>query len=184
MIKNWPKGSETMINRQIFPIKKEGGEHVVLTWENDVWFGAASGGETPGLTGTRSRWPSPTSGWGRQGSLTAGRWPPPTLPSSSGQLSLHCNENPIYLFPEKELPVLSPNLHIQVSVRDLYIPNPYSSGQLTWNHPQDQWWGIRKYFFPIRIHGSVILNSGSGSYLDIFVANENTICCQIDWKLS
>ncbi len=37
-------------------------------------------------------------------------------------LSLHCNEYPIYVFPEKELRGLSPNLHIQVSVSDLYIP--------------------------------------------------------------
>ncbi len=137
---------KTMIFRQILPFKKEGGEHVVLTWGNEVWFGTCTGGETPGLTGTRSRWPSPTSGWGRQGSLTAGRSPPPTLPSSSGQqLTLHCKENPIYVFPEKELPVLSPNFLIHVTVSDLYIPNPYSSDQLTWGHPQeDQCWGICK----------------------------------------
>ncbi len=36
--------------------------------------------------------------------------------------ALHCNENPIYLFPEKELRGLSPNFHIRMSVRDLYIP--------------------------------------------------------------
>ncbi len=35
---------------------------------------------------------------------------------------LHCNENPIYVFPKKELPLLSPNFHIHVSVSDLYIP--------------------------------------------------------------
>jgi hypothetical protein len=41
---------------------------------------------------------------------------------SSGNLKLlHCNENPIYLFPEKELRGLSPSFHIQVSARDLYI---------------------------------------------------------------
>ncbi len=34
---------------------------------------------------------------------------------------LHCNESPIYVFPEKELR-LSPNFHIPVSVNDLYIP--------------------------------------------------------------
>jgi hypothetical protein len=32
----------------------------------------------------------------------------------------HCNKNPIYVFPEKELHSLSPNFHIHVS--DLYIP--------------------------------------------------------------
>jgi hypothetical protein len=35
---------------------------------------------------------------------------------------MHCNENPIYVFPEKELRGLSLNFHIHVSVRDLYIP--------------------------------------------------------------
>jgi hypothetical protein len=34
----------------------------------------------------------------------------------------HCNENPIYVFPEKELRSLSPNFHIHVSVSDSYIP--------------------------------------------------------------
>jgi hypothetical protein len=33
----------------------------------------------------------------------------------------HCNENPIYVFPEKELCGLSPNFHIYVSVSNLYI---------------------------------------------------------------
>jgi hypothetical protein len=33
-----------------------------------------------------------------------------------------CNENPFYVFPEKELCGLSPNFHIHVSVSDLYIP--------------------------------------------------------------
>jgi hypothetical protein len=35
---------------------------------------------------------------------------------------LHCNENPIDVFLEKELRGLSPNFHIHVSVIDLYIP--------------------------------------------------------------
>jgi hypothetical protein len=34
----------------------------------------------------------------------------------------HCNKNPNYVFPEKELLGLSPNAHIHVSVSDLYIP--------------------------------------------------------------
>ncbi len=33
-----------------------------------------------------------------------------------------CNENPIYVFPEKELSGLNPNFHIHVFVSDLYIP--------------------------------------------------------------
>jgi hypothetical protein len=35
---------------------------------------------------------------------------------------LHCNENPIYVIPEKVLHGLSPNFHIHVSVSNLYIP--------------------------------------------------------------
>ncbi len=37
-------------------------------------------------------------------------------------LPTQCNENPIYVFPEKELPVFSHNFHIHVTVGDLYIP--------------------------------------------------------------
>jgi hypothetical protein len=36
--------------------------------------------------------------------------------------SAHRNENPIYVFPEKELRDLSPKFHIHVSVNDLFIP--------------------------------------------------------------
>ena len=35
---------------------------------------------------------------------------------------IHCKENPIYVFLFWELRGLSPNFHIHVSVRDLYIP--------------------------------------------------------------
>ncbi len=38
-----------------------------------------------------------------------------------GQFLTHCNENPIYVFPEKELHGLSPNFRIHVSMSDLYI---------------------------------------------------------------
>ncbi len=34
----------------------------------------------------------------------------------------HCNENPIYVFQEKELHGLSPNFYIPVSVNDLFNP--------------------------------------------------------------
>jgi hypothetical protein len=34
---------------------------------------------------------------------------------------LYCNENPIYVFPEKKLLGLNPSFHIHVSVSDLYI---------------------------------------------------------------
>ncbi len=36
--------------------------------------------------------------------------------------SLHCKEGPIYVFPEMKLCDLVPNLHIHVSVSNLYIP--------------------------------------------------------------
>ncbi len=35
---------------------------------------------------------------------------------------MHCNDNPIYVFPAKELRDLYPNFHIHVSVSDLLIP--------------------------------------------------------------
>jgi hypothetical protein len=37
--------------------------------------------------------------------------------------SLHCTEDPIYLFPEMQLRSLIPNSYIHVSVSDLYIPS-------------------------------------------------------------
>ncbi len=40
---------------------------------------------------------------------------------------VHCNENPIYVFPEKELRGLRPIFHIHVSVSDLYIPRDRST---------------------------------------------------------
>jgi hypothetical protein len=36
--------------------------------------------------------------------------------------TVHCTENPIYVFPEMKLRSLVPNYYIHVSVRDLYIP--------------------------------------------------------------
>jgi hypothetical protein len=44
------------------------------------------------------------------------------LPIPLAWLFAHCNANPIYVFPEKELRGLSPNFHIYVSVSDVYIP--------------------------------------------------------------
>jgi hypothetical protein len=35
---------------------------------------------------------------------------------------LPCNENPIYVFPEKKLRGLSPNFHIHVSASNLFTP--------------------------------------------------------------
>jgi hypothetical protein len=35
---------------------------------------------------------------------------------------LHCKENPIYVFQERELPDLSLNFYIHVYVNNLYIP--------------------------------------------------------------
>jgi hypothetical protein len=42
--------------------------------------------------------------------------------SNEYQREVNCNENPIYVLPEKELRGLSPNFNIHVSVSDLYIP--------------------------------------------------------------
>jgi hypothetical protein len=43
-------------------------------------------------------------------------------------ISMHCNENSIYVFPEKkELRGLSPNFHIHPSVSDLYTIFPGSA---------------------------------------------------------
>ncbi len=49
------------------------------------------------------------------------RSPPPLSFTQEGQCSPHCNENPISIFPEKELCGLSPHFHIHVFVSDLYI---------------------------------------------------------------
>ena len=35
---------------------------------------------------------------------------------------VHCNKNPIYVFPEMKLRGLAPSSYIHVSVSDLYIP--------------------------------------------------------------
>ncbi len=44
------------------------------------------------------------------------------LTSVASTKTLHCNEKPIYMFPGKKLPGLSPNFYIRVSMSDLYIP--------------------------------------------------------------
>jgi hypothetical protein len=46
----------------------------------------------------------------------------PNLELRIRQQTVNCNENPIYVFPEKELRGLSPNSHIGVLVSDLYVP--------------------------------------------------------------
>ncbi len=55
----------------------------------------------------------------------------PTMPppSTAHHRNPHCNKNPIYVFPEKELRGLGPNVHINVSVGDLYI---YSQDRSTY----------------------------------------------------
>jgi hypothetical protein len=52
-------------------------------------------------------------------------------------LPIHCKEISIYAFPEKELRGLSPNLHIHVSLSDLYIPtigSPIFLQQIVWEY--------------------------------------------------
>jgi hypothetical protein len=52
---------------------------------------------------------------------------------------IHCNENPIYVFPEKEMRGLSSNFYIYVSVSDLYIPRIRPHIFLQQNR-QTEWW--------------------------------------------
>ncbi len=42
--------------------------------------------------------------------------------TTDGLHLVHCNENPIYVYPEKELRGLGHKFHIHVSVSNLYIP--------------------------------------------------------------
>ncbi len=44
------------------------------------------------------------------------------FPDPLSVVILHCKENHIYVFPEKELRGLIPNFHIHVSVGDLCSP--------------------------------------------------------------
>jgi hypothetical protein len=74
--------------------------------------------------------------------------------------NMHCNENPIYVFPERELRGISPNFYIHVPVSDLYIPrigphiflqqNPPDHGSQThecmWKLVHFLFW---EYFFQI-----------------------------------
>jgi hypothetical protein len=46
----------------------------------------------------------------------------PTMENLHEQQAVHCNENLISVFPDKELRGLSPNFHLHVSVSNLYIP--------------------------------------------------------------
>jgi hypothetical protein len=50
------------------------------------------------------------------------RWDLTKARQHSSMIFLHCTENRIYVFPEKELCGLSPNSYIHVPVSDLYIP--------------------------------------------------------------
>jgi hypothetical protein len=50
----------------------------------------------------------------------------------------HCNENPIYVFPEKELRGLSPNFQIHVSVSDSYPISLHSFPLLTPLPPRER----------------------------------------------
>ncbi len=73
-------------------------------------------------------------------------------PSSSGRkgggggeyvflkkIPTHCNENPNYVFQEKEFGGLSPNFYIHVSVSDLYIPRIGPHIFLQQNRPTVFW---------------------------------------------
>jgi hypothetical protein len=62
--------------------------------------------------------------WPRFAVYTYGSLPNPDGSHCKSYLlvALHCNENPIYVFPEMELRGLSPNYLLHVSVSNLYIP--------------------------------------------------------------
>jgi hypothetical protein len=57
----------------------------------------------------------------------------------SKDTSLHCTENPIYLFPEMQLSGLIPNTYIHVYVSDLYIPRICLHIWLQENRQADPW---------------------------------------------
>jgi hypothetical protein len=58
--------------------------------------------------------------------------------TESSKKFVHCNENPIYIFPEKELSGLSPNFHIHVSLGDLYITGlPILLQENMWTDPRN-----------------------------------------------
>jgi hypothetical protein len=63
---------------------------------------------------------------GQRGASTPPDLPTVTQKSAEDRcracLSVHCTQNPIYVFQEKELRGLSSNSDIHVSVSDLYIP--------------------------------------------------------------
>ncbi len=60
----------------------------------------------------------------------------------SGIISPHCNENPIYVIPEKEFRGFSPNFYINVSVSDLYMYFQDRSTYFPAAELADRLWGI------------------------------------------
>ncbi len=77
----------------------------------------------------------------------------------------HCNENAIYVFTEKELRSLSPNIHFHVSISVLYIPR---GPQIFLQQKQaDRFVGIYKSLTDTRMRklGLRLRNSFSGENL-------------------
>ncbi len=66
---------------------------------------------------------------------------------------LHCTENQIYVFPEKELRGLSPKAYIHFPVSDLYMYSQYLSTYLAAAKKTDRSW---KYINLLQIYESRI----------------------------
>ncbi len=84
----------------------------------------------------------------------------------------HRNENPIYVFSEKDLRGLSPNFHTYVSVSDLYIPRIGPHICLQQNRQTDPWDIYSK---------SLTDNSFSGNIC--FKFSVLCLCCTVKFAL-